>query len=535
MYANYSTKKLVLTLDQGHGNLNCIYASVTKACETKGWDGVDLVIIGGDFQVHFPSYLFWLLVEAKAYMQAVRNSYDLNCMSVPKRFRAIGDFHEYYSGARIAPYLTIFIGGNHEASNHLWELYYGGWVAPNIYYMGAANVVRLGGLRIAGLSGIWKGYEYSKPHFERVPLSQNNIKSIYHVREIDVRKLLCIDTHVDVGLSHDWPRGIEYHGNYNELFQKKEHFVPDSQAGTLGSVAAEKVLYALRPRYWFSGHMHVKFTAKVFHKESSALSDLSTEDKEKLQAEWNAKFSDPDRIHIQDEDLGESKVGQYEESAQSPPASVIKNAITNLQTEFLALDKSGPNRDFLQLVEITSASGTPVKRPVKLEYDEEWLAITRVMASEFRTNDPAKTFPRDKGTAHYQRRVQEELKWIAANINPDQMLIPENFQITAPVYDSTVGLFPKEQNRIYENPQTQIFCDMLQINNVFKPTKEELVSWGTNPLVIAPDALDDDVPNGHEHRGYGRGPRRGGRGRGDSGRSHGNSNRGRGRGGFSQY
>lgn len=53
-----------------------------------------------------------------------------------------------------APCLTIFIGGNHEAVNHLWELYYGGWVAPNIYFLGFSGCVRVGGLRIAGLSGI---------------------------------------------------------------------------------------------------------------------------------------------------------------------------------------------------------------------------------------------------------------------------------------------------------------------------------------------------------------------------------------------
>ena len=42
----------------------------------------------------------------------------------------------YYSGEKKAPVLTIFIGGNHEASNYLQELPYGGWVAPNIYYLG---------------------------------------------------------------------------------------------------------------------------------------------------------------------------------------------------------------------------------------------------------------------------------------------------------------------------------------------------------------------------------------------------------------
>lgn len=53
----------------------------------------------------------------------------------------MGDFHKYYTGQLTAPFLTIFIGGNHEASVLLRELYYGGWVAPNIFYMGASTVL----------------------------------------------------------------------------------------------------------------------------------------------------------------------------------------------------------------------------------------------------------------------------------------------------------------------------------------------------------------------------------------------------------
>lgn len=44
-------------------------------------------------------------------------------LAVPNKYRTIKDFHKYYSGHAIAPFLTIFIGGNHEASNHLQELY----------------------------------------------------------------------------------------------------------------------------------------------------------------------------------------------------------------------------------------------------------------------------------------------------------------------------------------------------------------------------------------------------------------------------
>ncbi|KAK2746959.1 hypothetical protein FQN57_002531 [Myotisia sp. PD_48] len=232
----------------GHGKLHEIYASVTKSAEKLGWDGVDLVIIGGDFQ-------------------AVRNSNDLSCMAVPIKYRQIGDFHEYYSGTRVAPYLTIFIGGNHEASNHLFELHYGGWVAPNIYYLGAANVIRYGPFRIAGMSGIWKGYDYRKPHFERLPYDDQALRTIYHVREVDVRKLLLIRSQVDIGISHDWPQAIEWAGDYQKLFRQKRHFVEDANSGRLGSVAARHVLERLRPANWFSGHMHCKFTASVTHRE----------------------------------------------------------------------------------------------------------------------------------------------------------------------------------------------------------------------------------------------------------------------------
>lgn len=47
--------------------------------------------------------------------------YSMKC---PEKYLSIGNFHEYYSGIKRAPYLTIFIGGNHEASNHNRELYY---------------------------------------------------------------------------------------------------------------------------------------------------------------------------------------------------------------------------------------------------------------------------------------------------------------------------------------------------------------------------------------------------------------------------
>jgi lariat debranching enzyme len=66
-------------------------------------------------------------------------------MACPPKYRSLHNFHRYYSGEIVAPVLTVFIGGNHEATSFLTELPYGGWVAKNIWYMGYAGCVRFRG------------------------------------------------------------------------------------------------------------------------------------------------------------------------------------------------------------------------------------------------------------------------------------------------------------------------------------------------------------------------------------------------------
>ena len=95
-------------------------------------------------------------------VQAIRNYSDYNTLAVPQKYRQLGDFHHYYSGRKAAPILTICIGGNHEASSYLWELYHGGWLAPNIYYLGRAGSVLINGIRISGASCIYKPKDYVK-------------------------------------------------------------------------------------------------------------------------------------------------------------------------------------------------------------------------------------------------------------------------------------------------------------------------------------------------------------------------------------
>lgn len=125
-----------------HGELDEIYRTVEKYTETTS-NPVDLLLLCGDFQ-------------------ALRSKHDFASLAVPPKFFSLGTFHEYYSGKKVAPCLTLVIGGNHEASNYMWELYYGGWLAPNIYYLGNAGCVRVDGLRVMGMSGIFKSGDYHK-------------------------------------------------------------------------------------------------------------------------------------------------------------------------------------------------------------------------------------------------------------------------------------------------------------------------------------------------------------------------------------
>ena len=522
--------------------------------------------------------------------QAVRNPQDLNCMAVPHKYREIGDFHEYYSGARKAPFLTVFVGGNHEASSHLFELYYGGWVAPNIYYLGAANVVRLGALRIAGLSGIWKGYNFNKTHHERLPYSQDDVRSIYHVRELDVRKLVQVRSQVDVGISHDWPRAVEWHGDYKTLFKKKNDFEAESRDGTLGSVAARRVFDRLRPAYWFAAHLHVKFAAMVNHEESKdqlarervqgahATASYSDDTDAKTQGQhgqWGPSHAvrNEDEIDLEMDDSEEESTLKDQEPAPKPqgqaattstvpqsirdqlpssfsvtsrnPQKTAETApptdITNETTNFLALDKCLPGRKFLQLLEVQPASQRPEEircqadeGKLRLSYDKEWLAITRVFAAELVLGDRHATVPPNRGEAHYRPLIEAEEAWIEEHVvTKGGLLIPEDFEPTAPPYESVDPASaddpadtPDSQPPEYNNPQTARFCDMIGIENRFFLTDEQR----DERMKLAEQTQQSGSGRrAGNSRGWGRG--RGGGWRGAGGRGHGHGHgRGRGRG-----
>ncbi|CAK56042.1 unnamed protein product (macronuclear) [Paramecium tetraurelia] len=300
----------------------------------------------------------------------------------------MGSFHKYYTGERIAPCLTIFIGGNHEASNYLREMHFGGWVCPNIYYLGSSNVIEVKKgkttFKLGGNSGIFNNSDFYISKLENFPFEQDQLHSVYHIKQFDLYKLCMYEGDVTMFLSHDWPLNIEKHGNTNDLIRRKKHFEADIVEGKFGSISHLHLLNKLQPNFWFAGHMHVKFEAQVNHQSKK-------------------------------------------------------------QTKFLALDKCLPGREFLSFFTYTK-EGLDVynefasnNEPVELYYDPEWLAIMKTtynlqliwdkMPKLFECNYAQKELKLIRWEK-YQQMLQAKQEVLNKYKN-QRIKIPNNFQITA--------------------------------------------------------------------------------------------------------
>ncbi|KAL7461690.1 hypothetical protein ACHAXS_002104 [Conticribra weissflogii] len=397
------------------------------------------------------------------------------------------------------------IGGNHESSNYLQELYYGGWVAPNIWYMGAAGVInvcknigigqnirQIAKLRISGLSGIYNSHHYSLGRFEMPPYDKGSLRSVYHIRHVDVQRLKAlgnadsINQHksvdltnvnktIDIMVSHDWPRGIAYHGNTSQLLRRKPFFRGEVESNTLGNPANEMLLHELKPRYWFAAHLHVKFEATVKH---NSVEEKSPDDNVGSSA-TPTLASAPSNSATQFHGL-ESNEGVC-------PNSFNTESLTEQMTRFLSLDKCLPKRRHIQILhiegsstgqaEITSYSHDKRTTPW-LEYDPFWLSVLR------RTHDWSQQ-SRSKVNIAEEEFVQnpinsEEIKEIISRFQgalgkadvsdekstPNPMAVPQNFAITAPSYDSL-----SVQQTYYHplpmcgNPQTDQFLEIMGLDH----------------------------------------------------------------------
>lgn len=163
----------------------------------------------------------------------------------------------------------------------------------------------------------------------------------------------------DIFLSHDWPQYIERHGDTQGLLRRKPFFRQDVQTGNLGSPPLMGLLRTLKPKWWFSAHLHVRFQATVQHEQSGTGSNspsttsplqnpdeiaIADDDFDAVEPQdppievprLQAASNNPDEITLEEEE---------EEVKQSPPvAHRPQPSVTN----FLALDKCLPKREFME-------------------------------------------------------------------------------------------------------------------------------------------------------------------------------------------
>eukprot|EP01133_Synstelium_polycarpum_P001369 gene1369-1572_t len=400
-YPGFTQSSIIAIEGCCHGEIEVIYNTLTNL-ETKTNSKIDLLIICGDYE-------------------ALRNPSDLLSLAVPEKYRLMGSFHHYYSGRLVAPMLTLVIGGNHEASSYFNELRNGGWLCHNIYYMGYASVVSFAGLRICGLSGIYKDHDYHKGHHEQVPFTDTTMRSIYHCRELDVLKLTALtEPRLDIMFSHDWPQGIHTFGNTRQLFQNKKHLRND--ADTFGNPGGMRLLQQLRPSYWFSAHLHVKYAALYPH-----------------------------------------------------PGS-------DLDTRFLALDKVIPERaQFLQVIDVEARGPATLCYDAQwLSILYKTLHLTSDNKTPWIPKPLDPSIFQNLSSADDITSIETRFKEIYTLRNPsitepslvDAMAIPLNFIHTLPPYDPTLP-FSSSIQLCIENPQTAVFNNLLKLVNGTDAIKQE--------------------------------------------------------------
>ena len=196
-----------------------------------------------------------------------------------------------------------------------------------------------------------------------MPYDYGSTRSIYHIREYNVRRLslvrhppLCSSPQTiptasqlsspDIFLSHDWPCTIERHGNVAALLRRKPFFRADIENERLGSPPLMGLLKTLKPAWWFAAHLHVKFDAIVKHggegqqeggRGVANPDEITIEFDEESELEQCA-VQNPDEIVLDDD---------VESTETARPAPVLQQGRS--ETRFLALDKCLPRRDFLEV------------------------------------------------------------------------------------------------------------------------------------------------------------------------------------------
>ncbi|EMD34232.1 hypothetical protein CERSUDRAFT_97491 [Gelatoporia subvermispora B] len=413
-----------------NGDIDTIYARATT-WEKRNKQKIDVLLLCGD-------------------VQTVRNEQDMQTIVTPPKFyRRLNDFQKYYTGKEPAPIPTILIGGDHDTYNYFWQLYHGGWVAPNMYYMGFAGCVQVNGVRIAGVSGIHDKTHYRRGFFERIPWNgEQEFLSICATREFNIRKLSLLST-PNIFMSHEWPYGALTAGDVEDVMMRKKDMRKNIHVvnRVLGSKPLQSLMRTLQPPLWFSGHMQARYTAQIPHPYPKS-SEIWTEE-------------------------GPEVLLPAQQPSEEPAPEVPT-------TNFLALDRAIQGLAPGQYMEVIDVPIPPEQAevlrsgaPAVLSFDPEWLAITRAFQPYMSLELKAAKIP-DEATM--RAAVQRELAWVQEHVMAGRDVLPleevQQCDTTAPP-PGFKKIRKKPPVKYWPNAQTAAYCKMLQIENNIDSVMQE--------------------------------------------------------------
>lgn len=241
--------------------------------------------------------------------------------------------------------------------------------------------------------------------------------------------------------------------------QKKPFFRKEIQTNTLGSPPLLSLLQELKPTYWLSAHLHVRYAALFKHngsqtsvtpsaelkqvlsmdKKQDPSSDLvtfpSSEDnkmKDSLNSdEINIEVDSPDANEI---DIDDNNIGLTADQGVSLKEDVIndeersdnqrqEDLSANASTRFLALSKCLEGQDFLQILTIPAPydaddsyqtqdneySEVATKQPT-LRFSAAWLAILRATDPYLSLDRHQKRLPALEDAISIMKKEQDWVK-----------------------------------------------------------------------------------------------------------------------------
>jgi lariat debranching enzyme len=201
--------------------------------------------------------------------------------------------------------------------------------------------------------------------------------------------------------------------------------------------------------------------------------------------------ANPEEIQISDDEEFEAPPRAPTAPAAQPQSKPAAAPVTRASssgaesTYFLALDKCGPGKDFIQFLDVPAPERTDADQPPRITFDPHWLAISRAFHPFLSTEVYAPPLPLPDVQAAL---VADEL----ARIRAEGLLVPsptpaeddpdaevqlvwehgpvdigrvQQFWPTAPPEGHPGG----SPTAWYTNPQTEAFCGMLGLENKVNP------------------------------------------------------------------